>query len=318
MYQLIVCPNILLLILTLSTLIGGLVEMENTHEFRIVITPFCNYHCFFCHNEGFVEEYTPLLLSPEDYGFVTRIGKKYWGWDTVTITGGEPLISPIFRDVCQEIKKDKLRITVVTNASLVSNPKKILGMCDQVNISLHSVVPETYKKITGTSYPVGQVIDTITTIRSQLPGTVIHINCTIIKGFNDDIAEMEKILWLADRVGAEAKFIDLASENKSLVITAAEIQSKLEKAGFEKYDETIWQIFLKRGNTKTSITRCGFASEYLHNETRNLFLNPDGVLSTGIPGELTISVLREIQTRRINNFVEKVEWFFPLAKRKNG
>lgn len=289
--------------------------MDNSHEFRIVITPFCNYRCFFCHNEGFVEEYTPLLLSPSDYEFVTHIGKKYWGWDTVTITGGEPLISPIFRETCQRIKKNNIRITVVTNASLISNPKKILSLCDQINISLHSVTPELYRRITGTSYPVNHVIDTITSIRSQLPSAIIHINCTIIRGFNDDIAEIEKILWLADRVDAEAKFIDLASTNKSLVVTASEIQSILEEAQFKKYDENNWQIFLKRGDTKTTITRCGFSSEYAGKEKRNLFLNPDGVLSTGVANELTVSVLREIHSRKEMEFVEKVEWFFPLAKR---
>ena len=289
--------------------------MDNFHEFRIVITPFCNYRCFFCHNEGFIEEYTPLLLSPTDYEFVTKVGKKYWGWNTTTITGGEPLISPIFKETCQKIKSNGIKITVVTNASLVSNPKKILNTCNQVNISLHSVVPETYKSITGTSYPVEQVIDTITSIRSQLPAIAIHLNSTVIRGFNDSLEEMEKILWLADRVGAEAKFIDLASDNESLIVPASEIQCILEKAGFEVYDESIWQIFLKRGNIKTSITRCGFSREYEEREKRNLFLNPDGVISTGTPDELTVSVLREIHAKKELEFVNKVEWYFPLAKR---
>lgn len=289
--------------------------MDNSHEFRIVITPFCNYRCFFCHNEGFIEEYTPLLLSPTDYEFVTKVGKKYWGWDTATITGGEPLISPIFRETCQKMKNNGIKITVVTNASLISNPKKILDTCNQVNISLHSIVPETYKRITGTSYPVAQVIDTITSIRSQLPDIIIHLNSTVIRGFNDSLEEMEKILWIADRVGAEAKFIDLASNNESLIVPASEIQCLLEKAGFEVYDESTWQIFLKRGETKTSITRCGFSHEYEGREKRNLFLNPDGVISTGTPNELTISVLREIHAKKELEFVNKVEWYFPLAKR---
>ena len=290
--------------------------MDNKHEFRIVITPFCNYRCFYCHNEGFVEEYTPLLLSPTDYEFVTSIANRYWGWDTVTITGGEPLISPIFRETCQRIKNNETKITVVTNASLISSPKKILGQCDQVNISLHSVTPEIYKKLTGTSYPVAQVIDTVTSIRSQLPHLTIHLNSTVVKGYNDTITEMEKLLWLADRVGAEAKFIDLASENESLIVPASEIQQMLTAAGFEVYDESIWQVFLTRDNTKTSITRCGFSERYKDREKRNLFLNPDGIISTGVPNELTISVLREIHARKEEEFVKKVEWYFPLAKRK--
>lgn len=289
--------------------------MDNSHEFRIVITPFCNYRCFFCHNEGFIEEYTPLLLSPTDYEFVTKVGKKYWGWDTTTITGGEPLISPIFRETCQKIKNNGIKITVVTNASLISNPRKLLSTCNQVNISLHSIAPETYRRITGTSYPVEQVIDTITSIRSQLPDIIIHLNSTVIRGFNDSIDEIEKLLWLAERVGAEAKFVDLASDNKALIVTATEIQNTLESIGFEVYDESTWQVFLNRGKTKTTITRCGFSDEHQDKEKRNLFLNPDGVISTGVQNELTISVLREIHARKEQEFVEKVEWYFPLAKR---
>lgn len=100
--------------------------MNNGNEFRVVITPFCNYRCFFCHSEGLVEECTPMLLSPKDYAFAVRAAKYLWGWDTVTITGGEPLISPIYGEVCSLIADEGVKITTVTNASLIANPKKIL------------------------------------------------------------------------------------------------------------------------------------------------------------------------------------------------
>ena len=31
--------------------------------------------------------------------------EKLWGWDTITITGGEPLMSPIYREACELIAK---------------------------------------------------------------------------------------------------------------------------------------------------------------------------------------------------------------------
>ena len=45
--------------------------------------------------------------------------EKLWGWDTITITGGAPLVSPIYREACELIAKEGVRITTVTNASLV-------------------------------------------------------------------------------------------------------------------------------------------------------------------------------------------------------
>lgn len=121
--------------------------IKEKHEFRIVITPFCNYRCFFCHSEGLVEEYTPLLLTPKDYAFTVKSGKELWGWNTVTITGSEPLVSPIYRETCELIVQAGIRITTVTNASLISSPKKILTHNDQVNISIHTMNPVVYKRL---------------------------------------------------------------------------------------------------------------------------------------------------------------------------
>lgn len=53
--------------------------MNNGNEFRVVITPFCNYRCFFCHSEGLVEECTPMLLSPKDYTFCGEGSKTFMG-----------------------------------------------------------------------------------------------------------------------------------------------------------------------------------------------------------------------------------------------
>lgn len=160
--------------------------MREKHEFRIVITPFCNYRCFFCHGEGFIEECTPLLLAPEDYCFVAKVGKKLWGWNTVTITGGEPIISPIYREVCGLIAKEGIKITTVTNGSLISSPKKILIDNNQVNISIHTMNAETYKRITGSSYPLKRIMDTVIAVRSCFPDMMIHLNSIVIRGLNDD------------------------------------------------------------------------------------------------------------------------------------
>ncbi len=148
--------------------------MKEVHEFRLVITPFCNYRCFFCHGEGLTKEHTPLALTAEDYGFVLSAGREALGWDTTTITGGEPLISPNFRQAIDA----NVRITVVTNASLLAHPVEMLDGVDQVNISLHSVQQDKYASITQTTYPVREIMNTIVRTRLELPGIVIHLNVT--------------------------------------------------------------------------------------------------------------------------------------------
>ena len=288
---------------------------ENIHELRIVITPFCNYRCFFCHGEGLTREYTPLLLSSEDYEFVAKCCKQLWGWNTVTITGGEPLISPLYRETCELIAKLGVKITTVTNGSLISSPKKILKDNAQVNFSLHSLNPETYHKITGTSYPLNQVLDTIISTRAQLPDLEIHLNITVIKGWNDTPEEMLDIIRFANRVEAKVKFVDLVSENDNLVVPVENIQNTLEGLGYRVVDENTWQIFMENKFNQVIVTRCGFGKRYLSKEKRSLFLNPDGIISSETGEDISVSLLQEIHNRDMEGLAQKVEWYFPPAKR---
>lgn len=286
--------------------------MSNLHEFRIVITPFCNYRCFYCHKEGLTEEFTPLVLTPKDYQFMCKVAKERWGWDTVTITGGEPFISPIYQETCELIAKEGIRVTTVTNASLIARPKLMLKDNAQVNISLHSMDPQIYRKITQISYPLDQVIDTIISIRAQLPEIEIHLNATILRGWNDSAEELTRITKFAKRVGGVAKFIDLASSNENLIVPVEEIMQTLESVGFEKTKETKWQIYAEKPDGEQAIiTRCGFGKKYADWGYRNLFINPDGMLSTEVASDIPLNLLHEIRSRDADAFASKVEWLFP-------
>ena len=289
--------------------------MKEVHEFRIVITPFCNYRCPFCHSEGFIEEFTPLLLSPQDYGFITKAAKELWGWNSATITGGEPLISPIYREVCEIIANEGIGITTVTNASLISSPRKLLIHNDQVNISIHTMDPKAYRKITGSSYPLGQVIDTIITIRSYFPEMVIHLNSTVIRGINDNLRDMNALIKFANEIGGEAKFIDLASNKQELIVSCNEIETNLTSLGFNKTDEGVWQTIFMRDSERAIVTRCGFSQQNTGCGYRNLFLNPDGTITADDRRDLSINLLREIHEQNIEGFAKKIEWYFPPAKR---
>lgn len=285
------------------------------HEFRFVITPFCNYRCFFCHGEGTAREHTPVILTPEDYAFLATIGRERWGWNTATVTGGEPLLSPIYKDTCKLLKESGVRVTTVTNASLLVNPRELLKDNAQVNISLHSLDPEVYKNITQTSYPIETIIDTIVKTRMQLPELEIHLNATIIRGLNDDVSEWEDIIRFATKVGAVAKFIDLASDNTSLIVPVDEMIMKLDKVGFRKSYEDVWRATMRRGEDEIMLIRCGFGKAYQGWTPRSLFVDPSGRLSMDGENRLSVNILRETQDRDEQAVIEKVEWFFPPAKR---
>lgn len=214
--------------------------MKEIHEFRLVITPFCNYGCFFCHGEGLTKEHTPLMLTAEDYGFVLSAGHDVLGWDTTTITGGEPLLSPNFRKIVDQAINANVHITVVTNASLLTHPSEILQGVNQVNISLHSTQQDKYTLITQTTYPVCEIMDAIIRTRVELPKIDIHLNNTIVKGINDSVQDFEAMINFAKLAKSEAKFIDLVTTDQDKSIPVSEIINRISQLGYKVVDTGIW------------------------------------------------------------------------------
>lgn len=66
----------------------------------------------------------------------------------------------------------------------------------------------------------------------------IHLNSTVIRNLNDDIQDMEKLIWFANKIGGEAKFVDLASTNTNSIVSCEEIEEKLISVGFRKFDKS--------------------------------------------------------------------------------
>lgn len=284
--------------------------MKEIHEFRLVITPFCNYGYFFCHGEGLTKEHTPLMLTAEDYGFVLSAGHDVLGWDTTTITGGEPLLSPNFRKIVDQAINANVRITVVTNASLLTHPSEVLQGVNQVNISLHSTQQDKYTLITQTTYPVCEIMDAIIRTRVELPKIDIHLNNTIVKGINDSVQDFEAMINFAKLAKSEAKFIDLVTSDQDKSIPVSEIINRISQLGYKVVDTGIWQTVLEKDNNKVYVTRCGFGRTSKIDGIRSIFLNPDGTLSTDCKDDIPVDVLGEIKCRNREMFIKKVNLIF--------
>lgn len=274
-------------------------------EFRFVITPFCNYKCFFCHGESVAKEIA-LLLKPSDYEFMAQAAKDNFGWSTCTITGGEPLISPIFADVTENLWKLGIKMTVVSNISLLARPKDTLKYVDQLNVSLHTMNPDMYKEITQCNYPLQSILGTIAIARSQLPNLKIHLNYTVIKNMNDKDRDFEALFSFARSVRATAKFIDLSTADKEITTNADDIFAQLVSLGFEAVDEDQWQMFLERDGEKAIITRCPFNNRYTDLDVRDIFVDPNGTLYTSYGGNKQINIFDIIRERDTAEFLQKI------------
>ena len=150
---------------------------------RISITKKCNLNCIYCHQEGEngnPEKEIPLNTIARIVAIAAEFGIK-----KVKFSGGEPLMRDDFGEIIAALPELK-DISATTNGILLSKRAESLAESglDRVNISLPSLNKEHYKKITGSSEVLPQVLDGVdAAIDAGL--TPVKINMVLLKGIND-------------------------------------------------------------------------------------------------------------------------------------
>ena len=82
------------------------------------ITHRCNLHCVHCYQGDYAAEMKPDLLREGLEKYLALLhGRGLEG--QVNLTGGEPLLHPEFWDLAQEIRRENLRLGVLTNGTLI-------------------------------------------------------------------------------------------------------------------------------------------------------------------------------------------------------
>ena len=155
---------------------------------RLAVNEKCNLRCIYCMPEEGVK-----LLNEDQYLSKLEIKRiislfTQMGISKIRFTGGEPLlredISELIRYAKNECKIKQVHLT--TNGILLN---KYLDQFSRaglsgINISLDSLRPERFKKITRRD-KLQQVLDNIILVQdSVIPS--LKINVVFMRGFNDD------------------------------------------------------------------------------------------------------------------------------------
>jgi cyclic pyranopterin phosphate synthase len=148
---------------------------------RVSVTPECNLSCIYCHREG--ERAPQQPLSTREIGDVLSTAAKF-DIRSVKFTGGEPLLREDLADIVRLVP-DSMESSITTNGILLADyagELKDAGM-SRVNISLDSLNPDTYKKITGSD----RLSDVLSGIDAALEAglTPIKLNMVMLQGIND-------------------------------------------------------------------------------------------------------------------------------------
>jgi cyclic pyranopterin phosphate synthase len=179
-------------------------------NFRVSVTPSCNQNCFYCHREGYRSE--AKVINANEIIKIVKLAAEF-GVKDVKITGGEPLMRSDIKEIVKGLRgipqlKD---ISLVTNAKLLSEKLafelKEAGL-SRINISLPSLNPNIYRKITGC-----KVDDALNGVKAAVKAglTPVKINMVILKGLND--SEVDAMIEASRSIGAILQLIEFEPVN---------------------------------------------------------------------------------------------------------
>jgi GTP 3',8-cyclase len=210
------------------------------------------------------------LLSLEEIDRIASIFISL-GVEKIRITGGEPLVRKNIDSLFSSLSKNKglKELTLTTNASQLKKKALMLKSSGvkRINISLDSLDPLTFKKMTRT----GVLEDVLKGIEHavEVGFEKIKLNTVLMKGINDH--ELFELIDYAIKHGLDISFIEempLGSTDFERKVTAVSNNDVLEKIK-DKY--SVKSISLSTGGPakywqiEGSNTRVGLISPHSHN-----------------------------------------------------
>ncbi len=162
------------------------------NSLRISITNRCNLNCIYCHREGENRNIKTEMTAEAIKNIVEA--SKTFGIDKVKFSGGEPLMRSDFENILQSLP-ELVDISATTNGIYLAPRAKSLAESglSRINISLPSLSPEKYRKVTGGD--IARVLEGIDTAVDCL--APVKLNMVLLKGINDN--EIEKMMDFTSR-----------------------------------------------------------------------------------------------------------------------
>ncbi|MBI2522328.1 MAG: GTP 3',8-cyclase MoaA [Bdellovibrio sp.] len=175
-------------------------------KLRVSLLDACNFGCVYCMPETAAFCNKEDYLSPDEIvGIVGNLVE--YGIEEVRLTGGEPTLRHDLACVAEKLGKLPLKkISITTNASRLLQflPALADGPCRSLNISLDSLEPSNFEKITNHD-GLGRVLDAIE--RARALGFKIKINMVVMKGLNHH--EINHFVRFAEREQIEVRFLEV-------------------------------------------------------------------------------------------------------------
>ena len=277
---------------------------------RISITDRCNLRCVYCT----IDENTIFLPKEKimSYEEIVKISKILLdlGLTRIKLTGGEPLVRKDLPKLIENLSKLKglKDLSLTTNGTLLtSTTSKILkdAGLQRINISLDSLNPVIYKKITG-----GELQDVLNGIDNAINTgfNPIKINTVLLKDINDneilDLFNFAVKKALTLRFIEEMPFSDTVFTGVSNDFVFSLLKSNLETEKVVKDDKSPGPAVTFK--VKGSKARIGFISPFSRPfclRCNRIRLSTDGKILPCIARNDGVDILSMIRSSVSDNLI---------------
>ena len=186
---------------------------------RLSISDVCNFKCGYCLPDGYKIDKSDnrTFINIDE---IRRLAKALseLGVSKIRLTGGEPTIRKDFFEIVKIIKKNSgIKKTVITTNGYkldkIANDIKNSGL-DGINISIDSLDPKTFKKITGHDR-LEEILRGIKNLQ-KLNFKNIKINAVLLKGINDSEKDFDSWAEFIKNNEIDFRYIELMQTGDNL------------------------------------------------------------------------------------------------------
>ena len=295
-------------------------ELRDTYDrrlsyLRVSVTDRCNLNCIYC-----LPSFKVPKLSHHDilsYEEILRLVNIFvdLGIHKVRVTGGEPLVRKGVIGFLERLSQigglDDLSLT--TNGILLKdNLAKIKSAgVKRLNISLDTLNPETYHKITGRD-SFQQVMDTIHQAVAE-GFSPVKVNIVVLRGVND--AELSDLAALSVSNPFHIRFIEAMPFERGEMEAAPplltpEIKHMLRKMGrLVPIESGVYDGPARRFRFEGAKGEIGFISpvtEHFCHKCNRLRLTADGKLRLCLLSNLQIDLKGPLRTSRSDGEISEL------------
>ena len=186
---------------------------------RLSISDVCNFKCGYCLPDGYKIDKSDnrTFINTKEIKRLARALSEL-GVSKIRLTGGEPTIRKDFFEIIKIIKENSgIKKTVITTNGYkldkIANDIKNSGL-DGINISIDSLDPKTFKKITGHDR-LEEILRGIKNLQ-KLNFKNIKINAVLLKGINDSEQDFDSWAQFIKNNEIDFRYIELMQTGDNL------------------------------------------------------------------------------------------------------